>query len=142
MASKIFLDANFLPDLTLHRVDFENSNAVMQAGIKGTIQLYTTPAVLHITAYFTAQAFSTRQTKEIILTLLNDVQIIDCNHATALAALSSNIDDTEDALQYYTALKFNMDYFISADKKLKRAAMPQLPVYTAAELLAELKRKG
>lgn len=142
MASKIFLDANFLLDLTLHRGGFQTADAVMQAGISGTIQLYTTPAVLHITAYFTAQAFAIRQTKEIILTLLNDVQVVDCDHATALTALSSNIDDPEDALQYYTALKFNMDYFISADKKLKKAAIPQLPVYTAAELLAELKQEG
>lgn len=73
--------------------------------------------------------------------MLNNVRVIDCDHATALTALSSSeIDDTEDALQYYIALKFGIDYFISADKKLKKAAIPQLPVYTAAEFVAELKQ--
>lgn len=138
MASKIFLDANLLIDLTLHRAGFSTADAIMRAGINRDIQLYTSPAVLYITAYFTSQTFTSRQTKQIILTLLNDVQVIDCDHTTALTALSSEMDDTEDALQYYTAVKFKIDYFISADKKLKKAAIPQLPVYTAAEFLAEL----
>ena len=138
MASKVFADANLLLDVNLRRANYDAAIAVLQHSIDGDIQLYTTPAVLHITAYFTAQAYSSEHTKKIILTLLNDVQIIDCDHATAIAALNSSFDDTEDALQYYTALKFGIDYFISTDKKLKKAAIPQLPVYSPAQLLAEL----
>jgi hypothetical protein len=66
------------------------------------------------------------------------VEIINYDHATALIAVNSNISDIEDALQYYTALRHDLDYFISADKNLKKAAIPHLPVYTAAELLTEL----
>lgn len=138
MASKVFLDANCLLDLTLERAGFQHANDIIQLAINGDIQLCTTPAVLHITAYFTSQAFTSQQTKKIILTLLNDVQVIDCDHATALIAINSSMDDIEDALQYYTALKFGMDYFISSDKKMKKAAIPLLPVYTAEEFLDEL----
>lgn len=138
MASKVFLDANFLLDLTLQRERFQQARDLFQLAIDGGIRLYTTPAVLHITGSYTSQAYGSAQAKQILLTLLNDVQIIDCNHATALVALNSAMDDIEDALQYYTAVKSGMDYFISADKKLKNAAIPQLPVYTAAELLAEM----
>jgi len=137
MASKVFLDANCLLDVTLKRAGFQNANDIIQLGINGDVQLYTTPAILHITAYFTSQAFTSRQTKQIILALLNDVRAIDCDHATALIAINSSMDDTEDALQYYTALKFGIDYFISTDKKVKKTAIPQLPVYTAEEFLAE-----
>jgi hypothetical protein len=73
----------------------------------------------------------------LLLALLADVQIIDCDHATALMDINSNVSDIEDALQYYTALKFGMEYFISGDKKLKRFAIPQLPVFTAGEFLKE-----
>jgi len=139
MASKVFLDANLLLDFTTNRAGFDIADQIILAGINREIQLYTSPAVLHITACYTSRIYTNRQTKQIILTLLNDVQVIDCDHATALTALSSEIDDTEDALQYYTALKLGMDYFISADKKLKKAALPQLPVYTADKFLAELK---
>ena len=77
-------------------------------------------------------------TKKIILHLLNDLQIIDCNHATALTAANSDFDDLEDALQYYTALQHDTDYFISSDKLIKNFALPHLPVYSAKELLMEL----
>lgn len=99
--------------------------------------MYTTPAILHIVAYYTKQHLTTAQTKQFFLALLNDVTVIDCDHQTSIHAISSSIDDIEDALQYYTALKHHLDYFVSSDKKLKTAALPQLPVYTAAELLAE-----
>ncbi len=50
----------------------------------------------------------------------------------------SNPDHTFESffpLQYYAALKNNVDSFISSDKKLKKAGIPQSPVYTAQELL-------
>lgn len=139
MASKVFLDANFLLDITIQRPGFLEASQIIQRAIDGQVQLFTTPAVLHITSYYTTQAYGNNQAKQILLTLLNDVQIIECDHATALMAISSNMDDIEDALQYYTAIRFGMDYFVSGDKKLKKTALPQLPIYTASELLAELK---
>jgi predicted nucleic acid-binding protein len=140
MAFKIFLDANILFDIILTRPKSETARSIFHAGINGGAELYTTPSVLHITAYFTAEKFNQRQTKEILLTLLNDVKIIDCDHNTALMALSNNeIEDTEDALQYFTALKYRMDFFISSDKKLRKAALPQLPVLTADQMLLELR---
>src|SRR5688572_7641498 len=113
MASKVFADANLLLDFILQRANYPAALQVIQYAIGGTIKLYTTPAVLHITAYFTSQAFTHQQTKQILLTLLNDVEIIDCDHSTALIAVNSNFGDIEDALQYYTALKSGIDYFIS-----------------------------
>ena len=138
MASKVFADANLLLDFTLQRDNYFLAKEVVQHGLNGFIRLHTTPAVLHITSHWMAKKYGTATTKTLLLVLLNDIHVIDCDHATAITALSSNFSDTEDALQYYTALKFGMDYFISADKKLKKAALPQLPVYTASELLKEL----
>lgn len=135
MASKVFLDANFLLDLTLKRTAFTEVSQVMQAAINRDIEASTTPSVLHIMSYFLTKAHNARIAKAIIGSLLNDVTIIDCTHATAVLAVNSNITDAEDALQYYTALTHSLDYFISSDKDLKKLAVPQLPVYTAKELL-------
>ena len=137
MASKVFADANLLLDFTLQRDNYLSARNVVQHGIDGAIQLYTTPSILHITAYWIGKAYGVAKAKELLLALLADVQIVDCDHATALMAINSSISDIEDALQYYTALKFGMEYFISADKKLKKAAIPQLPVFTAEEFLKE-----
>ncbi|MBV6642789.1 MAG: PIN domain-containing protein [Cyclobacteriaceae bacterium] len=140
MAFKVFLDANFLLDLTLKREGFEKSSQVFQLALNGDLNLYSTPAVLHILSYFTSKAYSNQQTREIILTLMNDVQIIEGNHASTLMALNSRIQDIEDAILYYTALKFNMDYFVSSDKQLKKSALPQLPICTSDELLASVNK--
>jgi predicted nucleic acid-binding protein len=139
MASSVFLDANFLLDFTLKRIGFPATKEIISLGINGDIQLCTTPSALHITAYWLAKTFQNKKAKTIILSLLNDVRIIDCSHDTALLAVNSAMEDIEDALQYYAALAHGTDYFISSDRKLQKAAIPQLPVLTPQEFLDELK---
>jgi predicted nucleic acid-binding protein len=138
MVFKVFADANLLLDFLLKRNNYDTAHAIIKKGVEGKIQLFTTPAVMHITAYWTTKAYGNSRAKELLLALLIDVQIIDCDHVTSLVALNSEIDDIEDALQYYTALKHQTEYFISADKKLKKSAIPQLPVYSADEFLTEI----
>lgn len=138
MVFKVFADANLLLDFLLKRNNYDTALAIIKKGVEGKIQLFTTPAVMHITAYWTTKAYGNSRAKELLLALLIDVQIIDCDHVTSLVALNSEIDDIEDALQYYTALKHQTEYFISADKKLKKSAIPQLPVYSADEFLTEI----
>jgi predicted nucleic acid-binding protein len=138
MVFKVFADANLLLDFLLKRNNYDTAHAIIKKGVEGKIQLFTTPAVMHITAYWTTKAYGNSRAKELLLALLIDVQIIDCDHVTSLVALNSEIEDIEDALQYYTALKHQTEYFISADKKLKKSAIPQLPVYSADEFLTEI----
>lgn len=140
MASKVFADANLLLDVLLQRENEPFGKQIMQYAIVGEIELLTTPAVLHICAYWLTKSYGAARAKQLLSALLAEVRIIDCDHATALIAINSNMEDIEDALQYYAALNAAADYFISADKKLKKRAIPQLPVYTAAEFLKEIQR--
>ncbi len=135
MASNLFLDANFLLDFTLQREGYSEAKEIISLAITGDIQLCTTPSVLHITAYWLTKSYSGKKAKAILLSLMNEIRIVDCNHETALLAMNSIMEDIEDALQYYAALTHAADIFISSDKKLKRAAMPQLPVMTPREFL-------
>ncbi|HET7898028.1 MAG TPA: hypothetical protein VFL47_10170, partial [Flavisolibacter sp.] len=66
------------------------------------------------------KSYGVAKAKQLLLALLADVQIIDCDHRTAILALQSTINDTEDALQYFTAIKYGMTHFISKDKQLKK----------------------
>jgi predicted nucleic acid-binding protein len=66
---------------------------------------------------------------------LIDIQVIDISHNIAVSALHSKIKGIEDALQYYTAIHYKMDYFITQDKALKKEATPNLPVYSYEEFL-------
>jgi predicted nucleic acid-binding protein len=138
MASKIFLDANVLLDFMLQRERGEVARKVIEKAVEGTVTAYVTPSVLHITGYWLSKHYGPSKAKQVLTTLLVDVQTIDCDHATAVMALQSPMEDIEDALQYFTAVRHRLNYFLSSDKKLKKAAIPQLPVYTPEEFLREI----
>jgi predicted nucleic acid-binding protein len=137
MASKIFLDANLLLDFTLKRDGYNEAKQVLDFVIAGQAQAFTTSSVIHITGHYLTKFYGSDKTKELLLTILIDVSIIDISHETAIVALSSKFKDIEDSLQYYTAIHHKLDYFISNDKGLKKDGIPILPVYTPKEFIAE-----
>ena len=138
MASKVFLDANILLDFTLKRDEYEQSKQIIELVINGTIQAFFTPSIIHIVGYWLTKAYGNAKAKEMLLTLMADVTVIDLPHEIVLNALHSKITDIEDALQYYTAIHHKLDYFVSRDKQLQKQSIPILPVYTPQDLLAEL----
>ena len=138
MASKVFLDANILLDFTLKREEYEQSKRIVELAVIGTIQAFISPSIVHIVGYWLTKAYGNAKAKELLLTLMADVTVIDLPHEIVLNALHSKINDLEDALQYYTALHHKLDYFISRDKHLQKQSIPLLPVYTPREFLIEL----
>lgn len=135
MASKVFIDANILLDFTLKRANYEDARKIIELTVSGNIQAYISPAIVHITGYWLTKAYGDLKAKEILLTLMADIQVIDIGHETTIAALHSKINDIEDALQYYTAMHHKIAYFISEDKNLARQSLAILPVYTSKEFL-------
>ena len=138
MASKVFLDANILLDFTLKREAYLVSRKIIELAVNNEIQAFITPSIVHITGYWLTKSYGSARAKELLLTLLADVTVIDINHEITLNALHSKIKDIEDSLQYYAALHHKVDYFISRDKDLQKEAMPALPVYTPDEFLKEM----
>jgi predicted nucleic acid-binding protein len=138
MASKVFLDANILLDFTLKREEYEQAKHIISLVVNGNIQAFITPSIVHIVGYWLTKAYGNAKAKELLLTLLTEVTIIDIPHEIVLNALHSKINDIEDALQYYTAMHHNLDYFISRDKQLQNQSIPGLPVYSPLEFLDEI----
>lgn len=138
MVFSVFLDANVLLDFFLQRENADLAEKIIAKAVEKDIAAYTTPSILHIVGYWLTKEYGAAKAKQLLTSLLADVQIIDCDHQTAILALQSTIDDIEDSLQYFTAIKYKMTHFISSDKKLKKAAIPQLVVYTPGEFLEEM----
>ena len=67
--------------------------------------------------------------------LLTDIRVIDISHTVTINALHSKINDIEDALQYYSALNYKLNYFVTWDGQLKKEGIPILPVYGLTEFL-------
>jgi predicted nucleic acid-binding protein len=138
MAVKIFLDANVLLDYTLKREFSDDTKVILEQVVDNRVQAFITSSVLHIIGYWTSKSYGNAKAKEMLLTLLTDITIIDISHETALVSLHSKINDIEDALQYYAAIHHKLDYFISRDAQLKKESMPVLPVFTPKELIQAL----
>ena len=129
MAFRIILDANILIDLALQRSDdLEDLTLIYQRIVDHTFNGFITTSILHINAYWIAKALGTDNTKKVLLTILNDLKVIDATHTTIEDALYSDMRDIEDALQYYTALHHKLDFFISRDKQFIKSAKSILPV--------------
>jgi predicted nucleic acid-binding protein len=137
MASKVFLDANILLDFTLKRDNYDDSKRIIELAVNGQVQAFITPSIVHIVGYWLTKAYGNAKAKELLLTLLADVYVIDISHEITLNALHSKIKDIEDALQYYTAMHHKLDYFITQDKDMQKESIPVLPVYTPEEFLKE-----
>lgn len=138
MASRVFLDANIILDFTLKRESYQVAREIMNLVVNGQVQAFVTPSIIHTIGYWLTKEYGNAKAKELLLTILSDVTIIDINHEITITALHSKIKDIEDALQYYTAIHHNMDFFISRDKELQKEAIPALPVYSPLEFLKEL----
>jgi predicted nucleic acid-binding protein len=135
MVSNVFLDVNILLDFTLKREAYPAARQLIQKVIDAELNAFISPSIIHITGYWLTKAYGSAKAKELLLTLIADIQVIEMNHEVAIHALNSKMTDIEDSLQYYTALAHKLDAFISRDKELKKAAIASLPVYTPEEFL-------
>ena len=137
MVSKIFLDVNVLLDFTLKRNAYPDAKKLIELVITERIKAFVTPAIIHIVGYWLTKAYGAKEAKNLLLALLVDIQCLDIPHEIVINALLSKINDIEDSLQYYTALHFKLDFFISEDKLLKKESTSLLPVYSIKEFLEE-----
>jgi predicted nucleic acid-binding protein len=135
MASKIFLDANVILEYILERKQAEVVDSLFVEIEKGTYKAYTSVSILQICSYWIEKSFGSIVTKKLLLNLLKDVAILDGNHEYITLALNSQIEDIEDAFQYYTALQYHMNFFITLDKHFLTQAIPILPIYLPAKFL-------
>ncbi len=137
MASKVFIDANIILDLTLKRAYYPDAVKLFELALSGNIILHISASVTHTVGYWLTKIYGIAKTKEIMLTLLADIKVIDIPHDNVVAALHSKMKDIEDALQYYTALHHKLDYFITRDKGLVKESTAILPIVTVEEFLRE-----
>jgi predicted nucleic acid-binding protein len=135
MASKVFIDANILLDFTLKRADYNKAKKLIELVVIGKVQGYVTPSIVHIVGYWLTKEYGAKKAKEILLTLLVEIKVIDISHTNTLTALHSKINDIEDALQYYAALHHKLDYFLSRDAKLMKEGTAVLPIISIEDYM-------
>jgi predicted nucleic acid-binding protein len=137
MAYKIYFDINVLLDLTLQRSNFNEVELIINDIENGFKKGFLTGATIHTLSYFLAKEYEQNKVKELLLNLLSIITVIDPPENIIKKALHANFKDIEDALQVYTALHFNMDIFITSDKKLKKETSTILPILSPLDYIKE-----
>ena len=137
MAYKIYFDINVLLDLTLQRSNFNEVELIMNEIQNGFKKGFLTGATIHTLSYFLSKRYDQKKVKELLLNLLSIINVIDAPQNIINKALHANFNDIEDALQVYTAFHFNMDYFITSDKKLKKETSSTLPILSPSDYVKE-----
>lgn len=135
MAASVFLDANIILDFLLKRKDYEEARKIIVLVLEKKIRACISPSILHIVSYWLTKAYGSAKSKDLLLLLLSDFSIIDANQEVVTLALTSQMNDIEDALQYYTALHHKIDFFISRDRDFQESALTLLPVSSPSDFL-------
>ncbi len=130
MASRLFLDANVILEYLLAREHKESVRNIFLQIESGIVKAFTSTSIVQTCGYILLKVHGKVTTRKILLGMLKDISIIDCSHELAIVALNSGISDLEDAIQYYSALQHNMDYYITFDKELIKHSALNLPILT------------
>ncbi len=115
----LFIDANIIIDLLADRMPFSNSAYTLFEKVNSTKwSLFTSSNSILTTYYIIEKNSNSKQAKKAIKTVLSRLRIVDISKADLLEALTSKIEDYEDACQEKCANKVSgLNYIITKDKK-------------------------
>ncbi len=136
MGIKVFIDVNVLLDFFLKRKGFAEAEQIVKAILDHKIDAYISISVLQTLSFYLQKEFGSLTAKELLLELLTSIKIIESDKQVVLQALTSNLDDIEDAVHYFTAIFHNLDYIITNDTHFQRAALSILAVLSVREFVS------
>ena len=114
---KIFLDDNILVSVLNKEYPlFTYSARILSLCDDRKFTVYTSPICMAIAFYFAEKKFGARLAKQKISILANNIRITDVGKDAVLQALENKkVNDFEDGLEYYSALKSKCDLIITED---------------------------
>lgn len=130
---KIFVDANLVLDLLEKREAFyQEAQELFTLADKNSVKLYVSALTL-ANVHFLLFRHLKMEARKILAKFKVLVEVLAVDDKIIDLALTSDLKDFEDAIQYYTAIENEMDIIITRNKKDFRNA--DLPILTAREFL-------
>jgi predicted nucleic acid-binding protein len=130
----VFLDTDVAFDIISKRTPhFASSVFLLQLAAKGAIRLLIAESSIPNLIYLTHDIYKISNGSLLLLDFIRASAVVHAGKETVIRALNSEFSDKEDAIQYYTALHANADYFVTRNKKDYKKSVSSLPVYSPAE---------
>ncbi len=131
---KLYIDSDIILDLLLKRYDYYNNAAELMTKIdKRKYKGYTTPLVIANIHYIMTKFGGKKKSIKNIRKLRKLISILSIDEKIVDEALLSDNTDFEDAIQYITSEKNNIDFIITRNKGDFKNS--KLPVLNAKEFL-------
>jgi predicted nucleic acid-binding protein len=132
--SMLFLDTNIVLDLVSPRPPFtEFAQKIFSRSQRNKIELYVSALSIVNINYLLAKVTDKAQAKQILQKIKPLINILPLNDKIIQLAFASDFNDFEVAVQYYTALEYNITTLITRDlKDFKKAS---INVMTAEQYL-------
>ena len=131
---KLYIDSDIILDLLLKRYDYYNNAAELMTKIdKRKYKGYTTPLVIANIHYIMTKFGGKKKSIKNIRKLRKIISILSIDEKIVDEALLSDNTDFEDAIQYITSEKNNIDFIITRNKGDFKNS--KLPVLNAKEFL-------
>ena len=131
---KLYIDSDIILDLLLKRYDYYNNAAELMTKIdKRKYKGYTTPLVIANIHYIMTNFCGKKKSINNIRKLRKLISILSIDEKIVDEALLSDNTDFEDAIQYITSEKNNIDFIITRNKGDFKNS--KLPVLNAEEFL-------
>lgn len=132
----VFLDTDVSFDILSKREPhFATSVLLLELASRGTIRLMISESSLANLYYLCFDIYKIKNAQAKLNDFISACEIAQAGKDTVLLSLHSPFKDKEDALQYYTALRAEADYFITRNKKDYKHSIISLPVYTPMEFM-------
>jgi len=130
----IYIDTDIILDFLLKRATHHKAAEQLFEKIKKKeINAFTTPVAFANLYYLLNSTYKVKNPKKIMTQLRQLLSIMTIQEKVIDQALTSDITDFEDAIQYHTCLNTEIQQIITRNKKDYKKS--KIPVNTAEELI-------
>jgi predicted nucleic acid-binding protein len=115
---RIFLDANVLVSVLNKEYPlFPHSARILSLTDNSRFKVFTSPLCLAIAYYFAEKKSGTKLARKKLTLLSDNLNITTIDESITRLASKSNLEDFEDALQYYSAIESKCECVVTENTK-------------------------
>ena len=131
---RLFVDTNIVLDLLQKRaVFYEEAQELFTLADYKKVKLYISSLTVANSYYLLSRHYNSNDARRILAKFKVLVDVLALDDKLIDLALTSDLKDFEDAIQFYTAIENNMDLIITRNKKDFKQR--NIPVLSAKEYL-------
>lgn len=132
---KIYVDTDVILDLLQERHPFHaDARSLFALFETGKLKGFVSPLIFSNLYYILRKDSSAKLAVDALLRLKLLLKIVSVGEKTISLALSSQVNDFEDAIQYFAAIECRADCLVTRNKKDYKD--PEIPIFLPGELLS------